>query len=264
MSDPFKIEGPAIISFSGGRTSAYMLWRILQARGGALPDDVHVTFANTGREMPQTLDFVRDCAGRWDVEIVWLEYGRSAVNYATASRNGEPYEAMIAKKKHLPNPVMRFCTQELKIKPIDAYGKSLGWDEFDVVIGLRADERERVARLRSANRICPLAEAGVLKRDVSYFWSQQNFDLRLSRQNDVTPAGNCDLCFLKGAATIQALMRTKPSLADWWIAQERKIGATFRSDRPSYAAMLDAVQRQQVMDFGDRDELIDCFCGDAA
>jgi len=47
----FLITGPAVISFSGGRTSAYMLWRILQAHGGILPDDVVVCFANTGREM---------------------------------------------------------------------------------------------------------------------------------------------------------------------------------------------------------------------
>lgn len=60
MSDPFRITGPAIISVSGGRTSAYMLWRILQAHGGTLPSDVHAAFANTGREMPATLDFVQD------------------------------------------------------------------------------------------------------------------------------------------------------------------------------------------------------------
>lgn len=74
MTDPFRIVGPPVISFSGGRTSGYMLWRTLQAHGGTLPDDVVVCFANTGREMPATLDFVNDCAAHFGVHVHWLEY----------------------------------------------------------------------------------------------------------------------------------------------------------------------------------------------
>ena len=69
MSNPYKIEGPALISFSGGRTSAFMLWNILQAHGGVLPDDIYVTFANTGKEAPETLDFVHEIEQKWDVKI---------------------------------------------------------------------------------------------------------------------------------------------------------------------------------------------------
>lgn len=92
MSDPFRITGPAIISFSGGRTSAYMLHRIIQAHGGTLPDDVIPVFANTGREMPATLDFVRDCSAAWGINVVWLEFtgrrtdGFQAVNHNSAAR----------------------------------------------------------------------------------------------------------------------------------------------------------------------------------
>jgi hypothetical protein len=65
MTDPYLIEGPALISFSGGRTSAYLLKHVLDAYGGTLPGNVTACFANTVKEMPQTLDFVRDCGQRW-------------------------------------------------------------------------------------------------------------------------------------------------------------------------------------------------------
>ncbi len=272
MKDPFKIEGPALISFSGGRTSGYMLWRILQAHGGTLPDDVKVTFANTGKEMPQTLDFVRDCGERWGAEVVWLEYrwepGRQSfviVDHATASRNGEPFDMLIKAKQMLPNTVMRFCTQQMKIKTMERFATSIGWDDHLNVVGLRADEPHRVAKMRGQFEV-PLARAGLTKGDVMRFWKAQNFDLQIKPGQ-----GNCDLCFLKGIATTQGVMRDVPGVADWWIEKERngsvvvidpKI-ALFRSDRPSYAEMFKAVKEQRTFDFGTRDELVDCFCGDA-
>jgi 3'-phosphoadenosine 5'-phosphosulfate sulfotransferase (PAPS reductase)/FAD synthetase len=271
MSDPFKIEGPALISFSGGRTSAYMLYRIVQAHGGTLPPDVLVTFANTGQEAEETLIFVRDCGERWGVSIVWLEYADHAVpkqrwkitDFADASRAGEPFAALIGRKNYLPNSAQRFCTQHLKIFPMDFYAETLGWDDYDVVLGLRADEPSRVAKMRGTNRVMPLASAGIAKRDVQAFWRTQNFDLGLPSVNGTTPAGNCSLCFLKSVATIQGLIRANPEIADWWIEQERRIGATFHKDRPSYAALKDAVERQHNFDFGDED-VTDCFCGEAA
>ncbi len=279
MSDPFKIAGPALVSFSGGRTSAYMLWRILQAHGGALPDDVRVTFANTGKEMPETLDFVRDCGERWGAGIVWLEFRLgehgerfARVDYGSASRHGEPYDALLTIRPMLPNPTMRFCTTELKIRVMRDYARSLGWEHWTNVVGLRADERHRVANLNAQRErwesIAPLAKADVTKATVSEFWRKQNFDLRLPNVNGTTPLGNCDLCFLKSAATIQGIMRTRPDLAVWWIAKEesrepvakKPSDARFRKDRPSYAAMLDAVERQVPFDFGDADRAIDCLC----
>jgi predicted phosphoadenosine phosphosulfate sulfurtransferase len=34
MSSPYEILDPTVISFSGGRTSAFMLHKVLQAGGG--------------------------------------------------------------------------------------------------------------------------------------------------------------------------------------------------------------------------------------
>jgi len=130
--DPFKIDSPTCISFSGGRTSAYMLWRVLQANGG-LPSDAVVCFANTGKEDEATLRFVQTCSERWDIPITWLEYqsnapGYKVVNFATASRNGEPFESLISKRNYLPNPVTRFCTADLKVNSINKMLKDQGWD----------------------------------------------------------------------------------------------------------------------------------------
>ena len=282
MIDPFKIEGPAAISFSGGRTSGYMLWRVLQSCGGALPPDVVVLFANTGKEMPETLDFVRECGERWGVQITWLEYrdrvgGQFAVvDWATASRSGEPFELAIQHRKMLPNPRARFCTVELKIRTMHRYLKSLGWTEWNSVVGIRADEPRRVAKLSESQgydfdtRTAPLAEAGIAVADVGAFWKAQPFDLGLPNMNGKTMHGNCDLCFLKGADQILSLIREKPERAIWWMEQEKRMlgksrtpaSATFRSDRPSYKQMYEMALNQGEMFKFDDEPLEDCACTD--
>lgn len=89
--NPYFIDEPAVISFSGGRSSGYMLYKILKAHDFNLPSNIEVVFANTGKEMPQTLDFIRDVSINWGVCITWLEYtGKKQfveVDYDTASRN---------------------------------------------------------------------------------------------------------------------------------------------------------------------------------
>ena len=73
MSNPYKIPEPALISFSGGRTSGFMLWNILQAYNGKLPEDIWVAFANTGKEAPETLDLIYEVSEKWGVHVNWLE-----------------------------------------------------------------------------------------------------------------------------------------------------------------------------------------------
>ena len=262
-----------------------MLKHILGAHGGKLPPDVYVTYFNTGREMPQTLDFVQECGLRWNVPIIWLEYDETAeghtkvVSHNSASRNGEPFKTLIDKRGYLPNPVTRFCTNELKIRRGTVFMRDVkGFKHWTNIIGLRADEPHRVSKTRARNTLgkerfeteLPLADAGVSRRDVARWWSEQPFDLHLLNVNGVTPHGNCDLCFLKSASTISGLLATHPELANWWIEAEAEAearaskpsGAKFRTDRPSYAALLDAVQRQESFNFGDADALGDCFCTD--
>ena len=230
---PFRVPRPAVISFSGGRTSSYMLKNIVDAYGGRLPDGIWVAFANTGMERPETLDFVDICGRTWGVEIFWLEYLWDAphrtrvVDFATASRNGEPFAALIDRKGFVPNVTLKFCSSFLKRDRIDSFARHrLGLKRWHSVIGLRADEQRRVLRMRARNcgsrtgahAVLPLADAGVREADVLDWWKRQPFDLGIPSY-----AGNCTLCPVKARGKLIRLIRENPALADWWIEQEATV-----------------------------------------
>ena len=258
MINPYKIEEPALISFSGGRTSGFMLWNILKAFDGKLPEDIFVVFANTGKEAPETLDFVNDISNKWDVDIKWLElsihqerpiWRTKEVTYETASKNGEPFDMLIEKRSFLPNSVMRFCTSELKINVMKRFMLSLGYKDWFNVVGLRYDEPRRVANIRNQTNnkwtsIAPMYDAKHTIKDVIDFWKKQNFDLGLNSYGGKAPAGNCDLCFLKNLSHTTTVLRQRPDLAEWWIKQENKLQSKFRADQRGFIDLLDISKTQ--------------------
>jgi len=281
--NPFLITDPTCISFSGGRTSAYMLYKVLEAHDMSMPSDAKVVFANTGKEDLATLKFVQDCSDNWNVPIIWVEYQHDephfkVVNFETASRNGEPFEELIryGSRRYLPNPMTRYCTVDLKIKAAQRYLFSVGWTEWENLVGIRADEQRRVAKIRAnpsdgnkgITRFMPLATAGVTKEEVGKFWAKNTFDLELPNINGITYHGNCDLCFLKKTTAVMSLIAEKPERAVWWAKMETLVteptianGGVFRTDRPSYASMTKFTAEQVDM-FDPNEESISCFCGD--
>lgn len=273
--NPYKIPEPALISFSGGRTSGFMLWNILQAYNGKLPEDIWVVFANTGKEAPETLDFINDVSEKWGVHINWLElsihkekpiWRTRQVNYKIASRNGEPFDMLIKKRSFLPNPAMRFCTTELKINVMKRMMLLMGYKDWFNVVGLRYDEPRRVSNIRNQKNnkwisIAPMFDAKHTIKDVIDFWSKQNFDLQLNSYNGKAPAGNCDLCFLKGMDSTLKILQERPHLANWWIEKEKEIQGTFRKDRPNYIDLLD-ISKQPKQELFNDDDSMDCFCHD--
>lgn len=297
-ANPYRIEGPALISFSGGRTSAYMLRMILDAHGGELPSDVHVCFANTGKEREETLRFVHECASRWNVRVRWLEFRSrktslplderfAEVGYNSASRNGEPFETLIRDKQHTPNAVTRWCTQELKVRVMKWFMQSLGYKNWVNVIGLRHDERHRVQKSRLPNKqawdnALPLDDAGVSNRDVLKFWlGDRSVGDAVQIQRDFGPVaavtlpqgfdlgllpfeGNCDGCFLKARYKLWEIERTAPGTLEWWSAIEQGPGKGTFVTEYSYAELIRDVRSQPELFAGglfDNDPDMDAECG---
>lgn len=287
MGNPYLITGPALISFSGGRTSAFMLKQIIDAHGGTLPDDVHVVFANTGLEREETLRFVHECATRWGVRIRWIEWRsrlkRDAVTdrfeevgFNSASRDGGPFLALVRSKKSTPNAIRRWCTEHLKVQICADFMVAHGYSRWANVIGLRADELRRATKKEAQNEaaaepwtnLMPMVKARHIKDDVRRFWFGQMKPIdAVAMQRDFGPQaavtlpqgfdlgldeweGNCTLCFMLGYDVLLHRIRRNPDHVHVWSQMESIGGGTFTTEY-SYADLARAAESSPLMDLGD-------------
>lgn len=286
---------------SGGRTSGRLLAYLLEN----VPDfreEWLVFFGNTGKERHETLDFIHEMETRWNVPIAWGEYVRvpaasipagiypderrnknlreaaergenahwfKIVDYATAARNGEPFDALNAWTPGLPNPVGRACSTQMKFRTCARWMFANGHAEYAPAIGIREDEKHRKASILAT---CDSYEHPTFLLidswkttvgDVRAFWAAQPFDLRLQSYE-----GNCDLCFLKSLPKRVRIARERPELVKWWADWEQAKqataraanGAEFHQGQP-FTRIID-LAKQDVMPFGEADEDIPCSCAE--
>lgn len=218
-----------IISFSGGRTSAYMLWWLMNEWEDRHNWEIIVVFANTGKEVEGTLFFVDECSQEWDIPIIWVEgypsdkgkgwaVNAKVVTYETASRNGEPFEAMIA-RLGIPSTDAPFCSPQLKREAIKSYAKSIGWKDYYVAIGMRIDEPKRVNRKSKKQKIIyALVDLNPkTKIEINSWWLNQSFDLKIHPDD-----GNCDGCWKKRFERLVRIMERKPETFYWWEGMTNK------------------------------------------
>lgn len=255
-----------MISFSGGRSSAYMTNELLNYSR----DNRVVCFCNTGKENDATLDFVNKCDLLWGGNtVVWLEFNPdvpekfSIVNYETAHRTNDesklsPFEKLIISKQFCPNPFARFCTQELKVRTIKHYLLSIGWEHWTNIVGIRYDEPRRWMRMKTVETKerweveMPMVAWRTVKADVNDFWKKMPFDLQLLPEE-----GNCDFCFLKGKNKIKSLIKRNPDGVKWWIRMEKLTGGQFHKNY-SFETLLRFINASPEL--FDIDDTIDCFC----
>lgn len=216
-----------LVSFSGGETSGYMAQWLLNNKSDEY--NMVFVFANTGEENEETLNFVNKCDKLFNLNCVWVEAlvdkekgngtRHKIVDYETASRNGEPFEAVI-QKYGIPNQMFPHCNRELKLNPIHSYIKnSLGWKDYDTAIGIRYDEIDRVSAHRKKNKIIyPLIQdVRMSKEKINFWWSQQLFRLNLKGYQ-----GNCKTCWKKSFRNLYTIAKETPSYFNFFKVMEDK------------------------------------------
>ena len=265
-SGPFAHGGvPSFAGISGGRTSAMM--------ATLLDPKVVLCFENTGREHDATLEFLLRLQDALKRRIFWLEWRpperkgappkefrfaivdeKTCVRHdpLDSSAGGVLFEGLLQaladyrETKGLP-PVtpfagLRLCTAYFKHRTQRAFMRALGVDIDDdqvQYIGVRADEPERVARLkaletRARTYIAPLSPAEITKPKVNQFWSRQPFDLEIDHDRQ----GNCGACFLKDDADRSRVLGEAWTDADWWIDLQRRYPDFGGRDKASYAQLF--------------------------
>lgn len=242
------IERRLLISFSGGETSGFMTWLMLNRFRNDY-DKIVVVFANTGEENEETLEFVKQCDEHFMFGTVWIEadvhqevgVGVTAkiVDFATCSRSGGPFEDVI-KTYGIPNQAFKHCTKSLKTAPIASYARSIGWraGSYDTAIGIRADEIDRMSVNRVKNRIrYPLIELLIVtKIEVNTWWSKQPFRLRLKGYQ-----GNCKWCWKKSDRKHLTILGEHPEFYDFPQRMESlygTVGHEFSDERKEKDGLL--------------------------
>lgn len=138
-----------LLGLSGGKDSAalaiYLRDRV---------PEMEYFFADTGAELPETLEFVdllQDYLGK---PIVRLNAGRDFDYYLKLNNN------------YLPSPRQRWCTINLKLIPFENY---VGDDPVISYIAIRADEPERsgyISKKTNIKTCFPFKDDGLVKEDI--------------------------------------------------------------------------------------------------
>lgn len=260
-----------LISFSGGRTSAFMTKFLFNNKKY---EDYYklVVFANTGKENPKTLDFIRDFEYYENIKIHWIEAKINHVKgvgtsftkttYETASRHGEPFKEMV-KAYGIPNRNAPHCTRELKQVPIHKFAKhKFGGKKYLTAIGIRPDEKHRLNhKAIQKGIIYPLIDLqGCNAEFIRTYWASQHYNLGIKDYE-----GNCDLCFKKSIRKKKTIIRENPGIADWWVDMETQYGEGYKFDQRTGLTMPELVSKainekfSPQLDWGEKKALMPEF-----
>ena len=229
-----------INSLSGGKTSSYMAFHYpadynlfscvliddlrCKPKDSAfvklVSDKLGIDFIGTA-ESDLTLKVMLDLEQLIGKEIIWV--------------SGKSFDKVIKKATIPPNKMMRFCTTEMKMRPIfDWWFKNIN-EKVKMGIGFRYDEMERKDRLTTTFKGIVGKRGGGQNKWEEIGWREGYFPLiddRITHYNIVKwvnstslvfPAdSNCVGCFHKPLQQLRKNWDDEPLKMQWFADQETK------------------------------------------
>ena len=230
-----------VVSFSGGRTSAYLCSLIK----GLHPDAVFV-FMDTGAEHEATYEFIRQCNDLFCLNLVCLRtkvnmehgvgVGYSVIDIDEIGHDLKPWRDM-SLKYGLPYHGGAFCTDRMKTTPCKKYLEDVyGVGNYHLWLGMRIDEPKRLNKKEGFSYLADISDFE--KQDVLDWWAKMPFDLQIKEH-----LGNCVFCIKKGINKVALAAKDEPKLADKFI---KMINMDDVRIVPSRSTSNDAMYRQSM------------------
>ena len=237
----------SVNSISGGKTSAFMavhypadyevfsLVRIEDVRCTPkdktlvqkISDKIGMEFIATA-ESDTTLTLMFDLEQLLGKEIIWT--------------TGDTFEQVCLKRKALPNLMMRFCTTEMKMKPIFEFC----YNHFGMVemnIGFRFDEMERANSQNTKFKTIVGQSANGRNKWAEIEWRECKYPLieyrimhyQVAQWANSTglifpPDSNCVGCFWKNPQQLRKNFDDEPLKMQWFADMEEKLKRKWKKE----------------------------------
>jgi hypothetical protein len=197
---------------------------------------------------------------------------------------GKTFDEVIDRngKKYLPNATIRFCTTEMKLKPIFNWWQKEINQVVEMRIGFRANEQSRaktmlnktnkngflemktiVGKRKTQNKwadiewqkpVFPLIKDNIYKDQVEKYWKDKN--VRFAYMN------NCVGCFHRNPVLLKLMSEKYPEKYQWFIDQENSAGygaRTFKNGM-TYDQIKNSFKQTKLFD-DDFNECDSGYCG---
>ncbi|GAB3539274.1 phosphoadenosine phosphosulfate reductase family protein [Arthrobacter tecti] len=193
-----------VLGISGGKDSAalaiYLKDRI---------PNLEYFFTDTGAELPEIYEYLSSLEAVLGQRIVRLNAERGFDHWLQVYGGA------------LPSPQMRWCTKQLKIKPLEAW---LGDTKTYTYIGIRADENRSgyISTKPTIRPVFPFKEDGITKDQV--FKILDDAGVGLPEYYEWRTRSGCSFCFFQRKSEWIGLSERHPDLFDEAIAYEEKQG----------------------------------------
>jgi len=190
----------------------------------AVSDKIRREFIATAED-DKTLRVIFDLEQKIGKEITWVA--------------GDSFDTLIRKRKYLPNKMARFCTTELKMRPIFDWWKENINEIVRMQIGIRYDEKERadnmttkfktvVGKSQNGNRNkwdtvewreiqFPLIAHRINHWHIRKYWKEEE---GLSNHIQFPDDSNCVGCFWKDNQQLRKNWEDNPEKLRWFAEQE--------------------------------------------